>query len=201
MRTICLRGFELARLIDVAPDTVAAALDHPLVTRWVGCPYTRYRMRQARDLDGDSLTLVIYDSEGVAGTVGLLPYEGDPAYLETTTFLVPRRFGSGLNRTAKVIQWSLGLMFDRPLLASVNADNGRSRASMRKLYPQGSEQHVFEPWEPRQAVLFPIGGPPYGERSLDQDEQEAVRTLLGDHPALKRLKKTPVDERAPSLAR
>jgi hypothetical protein len=179
-----LRGYTIALLTDCDLSAVIEALDDERVTRWIGDLSISYPRRAARDQTATSLTLVFFDSDGAAGTVGLFDYPDSSGRLQTATILAPRLHGSGLNALAKAVQWQLGLLAGRELVASIDLANGRSRAAMRKFFPEVPTQEVEEPWMPRYAELFELVCPPTGVRPLNASEQTVLRNLVAETPLM-----------------
>lgn len=182
-----LRGYEFVSLLEFDLQRLIEALDYPEIKQFVGDPAERYPARLERERQGESLTLVALREQELAGTVGIFGYPGYPAALQTATILTPSFFGTGLNRLARVMQWELASLLGRPIVASIDADNGRSLAATRKLHPGLSGCSVFEPWFPRQAVLFKLTEPPVGEPPLAVEEREALIALVYDLPLWKSL--------------
>lgn len=177
-----LRGYTMHHLLDVDLDAVVAALDHPEIHEFVGDTRPRYVARYEREHRGDSFTLAAEKDGVICGTVGVLGYPADPAVFQTATILAPRFFGTGLNKLARAVQWEIGIMTGRPLIATIHVDNGRSITATARLHPEASVEHVHEEWMPRDAAVFRLDRPPVGVAPLSPAELDELTAIVKRTP-------------------
>jgi RimJ/RimL family protein N-acetyltransferase len=164
--TVLWAGYRWQTLVESDVAALALELDHPPITRWL-CSrgptevFPNLRSRSAGDALGESLHVIPHLGGRPLGFAALRPYLGIPGRLQTSIYLSPRAWGTGLNRRCASLLWRIGhaMLRHRVLVASIDADNGRSLAARRKL-AQGEPNLVFEPWYPRLAYLFELRGPP-----------------------------------------
>jgi len=159
-------GYRWRTLVESDLTALALELDHPPITRWL-CSrgpsevFPNLQSRCAGDARGESMHLIPHLGGRPLGFAALRPYVGIPGRLQTAIYLSPRGWGTGLNRRCASLLWRIGhaMLGHRVLVASIDADNGRSLAARRKLETCEPDL-VFEPWFPRLAYLFELRGPP-----------------------------------------
>jgi RimJ/RimL family protein N-acetyltransferase len=159
-------GYRWQTLVESDVAALALELDHPPITRWL-CSrgptdvFPNLQSRSVGDAYGESLHLIPHLGGRPLGFAALRPYLGIPGRLQTSIYLCPRAWGTGLNRRCASLLWRIGhsMLGHRVLVASIDADNGRSLAARRKLETCEPDL-VFEPWYPRLAYLFELRGPP-----------------------------------------
>ena len=175
-------------LIEEDVDDVVAALDCPDVARflcyddvtdvrWAVC------RRWRKDLAGDAITLVIRREGQIVGWTGLLPIEGMPGELQTSTFLHPAAWGTGINLRAKHVLWAITELLGRDrLFFSIDSRNERSQAALWKLFPDAAVVWLAAPGEPDVDVVLAASSGPQAAGALGPSEREALRGLLVRHP-------------------
>lgn len=173
---------ELVPFVD-APDELRAELAAQLtgehIARFLGMPPAEsIAARVERDRSGESLHLVLIVDGAPAGWVGWLVYPPDRRCVETSTYLAPTWWRSGLNSCAKSLQWAAARVARLPLLASVNVENHRSIAAVERLWPFVEAQVVFEAHRPRTARLYRLEAPPATDLTWPDETVASVAALL-----------------------
>jgi hypothetical protein len=141
-------------------DACADVLEIPEVVRWLGPPAAALARRAASDRARTSYHLLVLVAGEPVGWVGWLAYRARPGWLETTTYLAPDLWGSGVNAELKQLAWQSADAAGRQLVASVHIDNHRSMAAMARLWPEAVSQVRFEAHKPRTARVFHLDTPP-----------------------------------------
>ena len=181
-------GLTFRLLIEEDLDEVVTALDCPDVARflcydevtdvrWAVC------RRWRKDLSGDAITLVIRRDGRIVGWTGLLTIDGLPGELQTSTFLTPAVWGTGVNVQAKHILWTITELLDRDrLMFSIDSRNFRSQAALWKLFPEATVVWLAAPSEPGVDVVLAATEGPRAPGVLAPGERAALRELLTRHP-------------------
>jgi RimJ/RimL family protein N-acetyltransferase len=181
-------GLTFRLLIEEDIDDVVAALDCPDIARYLcydDVTDVRWAVcrRWRKDLAGDAITLVIRRDGRIVGWTGLLPIDGIPGDLQSSTFLHPDAWGGGINDRAKHVLWAATELLGRDrLLFSIDSRNGRSQAALWKLFPDASVVWLAAPAEPGVDVVLATSSGPATPGALGPGEREALRRLLMRHP-------------------
>ena len=202
MRSTRIGEYSLSPLSFAQLPSIARGLDAPELRKWIASEHSAtffeaITKRLAAELEGRSLLLVIQHQKRVVGLVGLSDYPGLYGSLQTSTYLHPDYWGSGLNNFCKHLLWSLGheLLAHGSMVASIDLENTRSQAALRRQFPGAPERTIYEFWRPRQAQLFEICAPPTGESPLTPANLRALRRLLRRVPAWQRWLVRPVGKK------
>jgi hypothetical protein len=181
-------GLTYRLLIEEDVDDVVTALDCPGVAqflcyddvtsvRWAVC------RRWRKDLAGDSITLVIRREGRIIGWAGLLALDGMPGDLQTSTFLVPAYWGTGVNIRAKHVLWAMTeLLGHERMLFSIDSNNPRSQAALWKLFPDATVERLAAPGEAGVDVVLATTRGPNAPGALSGTDRAALRRLLERHP-------------------
>ena len=137
--------------------------------------------RTERDLAGETMHLMVFVDEIPIGWAGWTPYVGNE--VETTTYLVPAAWGTGINPQLKALQWQVCVMAGRRLVITTSADNERSQAAVRKLWPGCPEEQIWAPAVNRYNTAFHVEGPPLGYQPWPDDIVEHCATAVRAIPA------------------
>lgn len=169
MRLSDLTLVELPTASDELLADTAAALDHPELTRWLATsPQDALVARRERDLRGESLHLLLVHRARPLGWAGWLRYPPTPSWVETTTFLAPSAWGTGLLDQLAALQWQVAAEAGCTLIASIHRDNLRSIAAHRRCWPDAEMwEECFEPHRPRHAWRLHAHSPPVGYEPLE----------------------------------
>src|SRR5262245_33429673 len=181
-------GYGWQTLVESDLAALTLELDHPPITRWL-CSrgptevFPNLESRSAGDAFGESLHLIPHLGGRPLGFAALRPYLGIPGRLQTAIYLSPRAWGTGLNRRSASLLWRIGpaMLGHRVLVASIDADNGRSLTARRKL-ETGEPALVFEPWFPRLAYLFELRGPPRDSEPIPPAAERGFARLVEGFP-------------------
>lgn len=175
-------------LLDEDPREVAQAIDCPGVERFLcfdGVCDVRWAVarRWRRDLSGESITLVVRGGDRIMGWAGLLGTDDYPDILQTSTFLHPDAWGTGLNVVAKHVQWAVVRLLghDRMLL-EIASDNPRSQGAAWKLFPSARVRRLASPDEEGVDVVLEVREAPRAGSPPDDREAAALAGLLRRHP-------------------
>jgi RimJ/RimL family protein N-acetyltransferase len=184
-----LRGDVTFRLlIEEDLDAVVEALDTPEVAqflcydditsvRWAVC------RRWRKDLAGEAITLVIRQAGRIVGWTGLLTIDGMPGELQTSTFLRPEVWGTGLNVLAKHVLWAATELLGRErLMFSIDSRNVRSQGALWKLFPEATVVWLAAPSEPGVDVVLAVTAGPQASGALLPTERRDLEGLLRRHP-------------------
>jgi hypothetical protein len=174
MLTIGPVAFSL--LLDEDVVEVATALDSPDVARflcyddvtdvrWAVC------RRWRKDIAGEAITFVIRRAGRFVGWTGLLMIGEVPGELQTSTFLHPDTWGSGINVRAKHVLWAMTELLGRErMLFSIDSSNMRSQGALWKLFPEASVVWLAAPGEPGVDVVLATTKGPHAPGALDAAE-------------------------------
>ena len=167
---------------------LAEALADPRVERWLGTPAAvAVGRRMAGDLAGTSVHVVLLVGGEPVGWAGWLRYPEDSACVESTTYLAPRVWRTGVNLAAKALLWQVAAAAGVPLVASVHTENLASLAAMVRAWPDVAPALVHEVVKGRDAYVFALDRPPAVALSwpveLVTALAEAVRNLPAGAPA------------------
>jgi len=175
-------------LLDEDLVEVQAALDRPEVAqflcyddvtdvRWAVC------RRWRKDVAGEAITMVIRCDGRIIGWTGVLTIDGLPGDLQTSTFLHPDAWGTGVNVKAKHVLWAMTELLGRDrLLFSIDSNNQRSQAALWKLFPDATVVWLAAPGEPGVDVVLAASRGPQAPGALGETERAALRSLLVRHP-------------------
>jgi RimJ/RimL family protein N-acetyltransferase len=181
-------GLTYRLLIEEDIDEVVAALDCPDVARFLcydDVTSVRWAVcrRWRKDLAGDSITLVIRRDGRIIGWAGLLTLEGMPGDLQTSTFIVPDFWGTGVNIRAKHVLWAITELLGRErLLFSIDSNNPRSQGALWKLFPDATVVRLAAPGESGVDVVLAATRAPDAPGALTDTDRAALRRLLERHP-------------------
>lgn len=180
-------------LSRVSLDEVAQALDHPALREWICAEhistfYEALLKRVSDELEGKGMTFVIRRKGKIVGITGLSEYPGVYGALQTSTYLHPDYWGTGVNAYAKSFLWTLAndLLGHDFVVSSVAMANTRSQAAMNKTQEGIQSREVFEYWRPRQAMLFRFDSSPKRFKAMTGKQQELLRERLVGAPAWRR---------------
>ncbi|HSK51304.1 MAG TPA: GNAT family N-acetyltransferase [Clostridia bacterium] len=202
-----LRGDVTFRLlIEEDLDAVVDALDTPEVARFLcydDVTSVRWAVcrRWRKDVAGEAMTLIIRKAGRIVGWTGLLPMDGMPNELQTSTFLNPDVWGSGLNVLAKHVLWTATeLLGRRRLMFSIDSRNERSQAAAWKLFPNATVIWLAAPSEPGVDVVLEATEGPNAPGVLMPAERRDLEGLLRRHPGWRvwRVPEPPFDESQPA---
>jgi len=139
----------------------------------------------AADLNGSSLTLVVWDADRPVG-VARLKRRGDQG-METATWLHHDYQGRGINAICKTVQWHLASAMGMPLFASVFVGNHRSIAAMRKRWP-GVQPAVREErtphGKPKLMLVWTMRQAPAGGSDLTEAQRLGLDLMLASEPVM-----------------
>lgn len=113
----------------------------------------------AGDLAGASVHVVLLVGGEPVGWAGWLLYPEDSACVESTTYLAPRVWLTGVNLAAKALLWQVADAAVVPLVASVHTENLASLATVRA-WPDVAPALVHEVVKGRDAYVFALDRPP-----------------------------------------
>jgi hypothetical protein len=180
-------GHTWSRLLDEDPRDVALGLDRPETERFLcwdgetdvlGAVLKRWR----RDLAGEAMTLVIRRRGAVVGWAGLLVSDTVPAILQTSTFLHPKVWGTGLNVLAKHVQWSMVDLLGRSsMLLEIAGDNARSQSAAWKLFPSARVRQLASPDEPEASLVMEVDQAPDAPDPLTSAQRRTLERMLRRH--------------------
>jgi hypothetical protein len=157
----------LAAAIDC--ETVQARLTHYTVSTLL----EQLRCYAADGERGVVLMLAIEDlaNGSYVGVCGLIDRGVE---LRTATYLHHRVHGAGVNRRCKQLQYEASLVLGRQLFVSVQDNNPRSQAAVRRAWPN-IEPRLLQENPTRRAYIWSITEPPSFGRV-----GEAERTDVGE---------------------
>jgi hypothetical protein len=181
-------GYAWTMLLDEDPQTVTGAIDDPHVQRFL-CWDGEVDVRQAvlkrwrRDLAGEAITLVARRDGLIAGWSGLLVSDEFGGVLQSSTFLHPTAWGTGLNLRAKHVQWTIvELLGHGRMLLEIAGDNLRSQSAAWKLFPNSRVLLLASESEPEAALVLEVYEPPAEGRGLTALQRQRLSRLLARHP-------------------
>lgn len=158
--------FNLISLTD-APERLISqgveVLSDARIPKWLQQGPAVLASRREHDIGGSSLHYLVLVDGQVVGFIGWLSYPPIPGALETSTYLAPDLWGSGLSAQLKTIQIAAARAAHRVLVASVHVANGRSLSSMSRLFPDLVSERVFESHKPRWAMVWTLVSADAGE--------------------------------------
>ncbi len=175
-------------LLDEDLGEVAAALDAPGVARFLcydEVTDVRWAVsrRWRRDVAGEAMTLAIRRDGRIVGWTGLLMLDELPGELQTSTFLHPNAWGSGINVQAKHVLWTMIELLGRDRLHfSIDARNDRSVAAAWKLFPEAAVVWLAAPDECGVDHVLVTRRGPRAPGALDPSQRAALRSLIARHP-------------------
>jgi hypothetical protein len=181
-------GYEWTLLLEENPQAVSGGIDDPRVQRflcWDGEADVRQAVvkRWRRDLAGEAITLVARRNGAIAGWAGLLLSDEFGGVLQTSTFLHPNAWGTGLNVRAKHVQWSIvELLGHGRMLLEIAGDNLRSTSAAWRLFPNARVLLLASESEPEAAVVLEAWEPPATGRRLTQIQTAHLGRMLERHP-------------------
>jgi RimJ/RimL family protein N-acetyltransferase len=188
-RVLDYGGWRWSLLLEEDPHAVTGSIDSPLVRRflcWDGEADVRHAVnkRWRRDLAGESITLVARRDGAIAGWAGLLLEDRRRVALETSTFLHPTAWGTGLNTCAKHLQWTIAEeLGHHRIVLDIAGDNVRSQASAWKHFPAARVLLLASPAEPEASLVLEVDEAPRPGRRPTPRQREVLARLLERHPA------------------
>lgn len=188
-RALDYGGWRWSLLLEEDPHAVTGSIDSPQVRRflcWDGEHDVRHAVnkRWRRDLAGEAITLVARRGGEIAGWAGLLLEDRHGVALETSTFLHPTAWGTGLNTCAKHLQWAIAdALGHRRIVLDIAGDNVRSQASAWKHFPEARVLLLASPAEPEASLVLEVDEAPRPGRSPSARQREVLGRLLERHPA------------------
>ena len=130
--------------------------------------------REEGDREGKSLHMVFFVNEVPMGWAGWLQYVPHPSWVQTTTYLTPSMWGTGLNACAKGLLYKVAVAANIHLIASTQDENMRSRRALEKLWPTQTPWHVWEENRRRWANVFSLSVPPKPYVTWDDAVVESI---------------------------
>lgn len=188
-RALDYGGWRWSLLLEEDPHAVTGSIDSPLVRRflcWDGEADVRHAVnkRWRRDLAGESITFVARRAGAISGWAGLLLEERHGITLETSTFLHPTAWGTGLNTCAKHLQWVMAeALGHHRIVLDIAGDNVRSQASAWKHFPAARVLLLASPAEPEASLVLEVDEAPRPGRPPTPRQREVLARLLERHPA------------------
>ena len=150
------------------------------------------RVEQERTADG--VTLVIEQEQRAIGFAGLIRYLGREDAFQTTTYLTPEVWGTGLAPFCRQMQASLAHVLGIPeYYASVHIDNQRSWKSLSRHFPKHAYSTEHEPWIPRDARVMRLTSQRI-DSGMPDDTIAELRKVVQDFPLAQRLKDQPLSD-------
>lgn len=194
MRSAKIQGYSFSPLSFANLSEVARDLNDQRLTQWIAAEHSAtffeaLTKRLALELEGKSMILVVKKEGRVVGICGLSDYPGVFGTLQTSTYLHPDEWGTGLNGLCKQILWTVAhqLLKHDSIVSSVAVDNERSLRALRRAFPKAPESEVYEFWRPRDAMLFEIHRPPITPGiELTDANVRSLRRMLRRIPAWQR---------------
>lgn len=141
--------------------------------------------RARSDRAGESLTFAAVADGRTVGWAGVLPCDDQDRAVQTSTFLHPSVWGSGVNRLAKSLQWETAQALGRYLAIIIDEDNPRSIAAAQKAFPRSTPSRIDG--DPVGATVFVVSEPPAEYVALNDNEHRSLEVELRGHPAWARL--------------
>jgi hypothetical protein len=181
-------GYQWTLLLDEDPQVVVGAIDAPEVARflcWDGEADVRQAVvkRWRRDLAGEAITFVARREGRVDGWAGLLISDEFGGVLQTSTFLHPSAWGSGLNLRSKHLQWAIAdLLGHGRMLLEIAGDNLRSQSAAWKLFPNGKVLLLASASEPEAALVLAVDEPPVLGARPTEVQRARLASMLERHP-------------------
>jgi len=143
------------------------------------------RVEQERTADG--VTLVIEQEQRAIGFAGLIRYLGREDAFQTTTYLTPEVWGTGLAPFCRQMQASLAHVLEIPeYYASVHIDNNHSWKSLSRHFPKHTYSTEHEPWIPRDARVMRLTSERI-DSDMSDDTIAELRKMVQGLPLAKRL--------------
>jgi hypothetical protein len=187
-RVLRYGGYRWTLLLDEHPEAVAGAIDCPQVQRflcWDGEEDVRQAVlkRWRRDLGGEAITFVARRNACVVGWAGLLLSDEFGGVLQTSTFLHPSAWGTGLNVVAKHVQWAIAEhLGHRRMILEIAGDNARSQSAAWKLFPAARVLLLAGASEPEAALVLEVGEPPGIRHPMTERQRQIFGRMLDRHP-------------------
>jgi len=135
--------------------------------------------REDRDRRAASVHVVPTVDGLPLGWAGWLRYLPEPRWAETTTFLTPPAWGTGLNVAAKGLQYQVARAANIHLVASVHEDNIQSRRAIARLWPSLKAERIWEEPKQRWASRVHLTLPPDPFVSWDPATVDSLAKRVG----------------------
>jgi hypothetical protein len=184
-------GFFWKPLVDSDIAALIGVLDHPDVSQWLGPVAKGIVRRRDMDLSGRAITLVAHDEHGPAGWAGILDYPAHPNAIQSSVYLAPEQWGSGLVVIANALAYAMTRALDHDtMFVSIHRDNTRSQRAHTRLFPTAKAEWVEEPWKLRRALVLAATTPPLGASPLSSVEMARFEKFVSTTPMGLRMKET-----------
>jgi hypothetical protein len=181
-------GYTWTPILDEDPRAIVDAIDTPEVEQFLcydGVTDVQWAVmnRWRKDLAAEAITFTIRDEARIVGWAGLLMTDEVPGALQTSTFLHPDAWGTGLNDRAKQLQWAMTrLLGHETMLLCIAGSNTRSQAAAWKMFPSGRVLRLASVTDLELDVVIEVGEPPAATGALTGDELATLEALLERHP-------------------